>query len=81
MLLIASNALRAPRYGVLVTGVDPPNCSGEWPLAEHATLRTSSGAPAPDRGHALLRALLRDARQKGADFRLPVPAVSAERPD
>jgi len=63
-------------------GVDPPNCLGKWPLADGAALRTSlSGVLSPERGHASFRALLRDARQKGADFRLPVPAVAAKRPD
>jgi hypothetical protein len=82
MFTIASNAKRAPRCGVLAAGVDPPNCLGKWPLADRATLRTSrSGDLMPDRGHASFRALLRYARQKGAYFRFPVPAVAAECPD
>jgi hypothetical protein len=39
------------------------------------------GDPTPDRGLASFRALLRDTRKKGADFGLPVPAVTAKRPD
>jgi hypothetical protein len=60
----------------------PPQLQGMWPLADGAKLCASRpGDPTPDRGLASFRALLRDARQKGADFRLPVPAVTAERPD
>lgn len=39
--VIASNAKRAPRCGVLAAGVDPPNCLGEWPPADCATVRAA----------------------------------------
>jgi hypothetical protein len=78
---IASNAKRAPRCGVLAAGVDPPNFSGKWPLADRASVRPSLSGVVPESGHASFRALLRDTRQKGANFGLPVPAVTAERPD
>jgi hypothetical protein len=72
----------APRCGVLAAGVDPPKHLGNGPLANGTTLSAShSGDSTPDCGHASLRALLRDARQKGADLSLPVPAVAAKRPD
>ena len=78
---IASNAKRAPRCGVLAAGVDPPNCLGKWPLADCAAPRPSLSGVPPERGHASFRALLRDTRQKGTNFGLPVTAVTTERPD
>jgi len=78
---IASNAKRAPRCGVLAAGVDPPNYLGKWPLADRTVVRPSLSGVAPESGHASFRALLRDTRQKGTNFRLPVPAVTAEGPD
>jgi len=82
MLIIASNAKRAPRCGVLAAGVDPPNClaNGRWLIAQ---LRVPAvpGAVTPDCGLASFRALLRYPRQKSANLSLPVPAMSAERPD
>ena len=66
---------------MLAAGVDPPNCLGKWPLADCAALRPGLSGVAPERGHASFRALLRDAREKGANFGLPVSAVTSERPD
>ena len=52
MLIIASNAKRAPRCGVLAAGVDPPNCwqlAASWLHASNAALPHSErccGIPA-----------------------------------
>src|ERR1700722_2510877 len=82
MLIIASNAKRAPRCGVMAAGVDPPNylANGRWLTSLHC-VPADPGAATPDCGHSSFRALLRDSRQKCANLSLPVPAVTAESPD
>jgi hypothetical protein len=78
---VASNAKCAPRCGVKAAGVDPPNCKANGRWLERSSSASRPGDPTPDRGLASFRALLRNTREKGADFGLPVPAVTAKRPD
>jgi hypothetical protein len=79
--LITSNAERAPRCGVLTAGVDPPKLFTDVALCG----RRGSAHRCPGNSQAAatasLRALLRNARQKGTDLGLPVAAVTAERPN
>jgi len=82
MLIVASNARTRPPMRRAGRRGRPPQLLRKWPLADAGTLIASHpGAVAPGRGQASFRALLRDARQKGADLSLPVPAVAAESPD
>lgn len=73
----------------MATGVDPPALLPCFVLlladrrqcVHHAPSRLPLAPIAPGSGQALLRTLLRDPREQGANFCLSVPAVTAERAD
>jgi hypothetical protein len=68
-------ANRAPRYNGQAAGADPPLLSIAYHRAS-ARYRTSAGSYS-----VLLRTLLRDPRQQGTDFSLPIPTVTTKGPD
>ena len=68
-------AYRAPRYNGQAAGADPPLLSVTHHRAS-VRFRTSAWFFS-----MLLRTLLRDSRQQGPDFRLPIPTVTTKGPD